>query len=44
MSGPSTTTNGKKENNRNAGNITGGHKKFVGGNQSISGKVFKVTS
>jgi hypothetical protein len=41
MSGPSITNNGNKENNRNVGNITGGHKKFIGGNQSLLGKVLK---
>jgi hypothetical protein len=44
MSGPSITNNGNKENNRNVGNITGGHKKFIGGNQSLLGKVFEVPS
>jgi hypothetical protein len=44
MSGTSSTTTTTKENNRNAGNTIGGNKKFMGGNQSLSGKVFEVTS
>jgi hypothetical protein len=44
MSGTSSTTTATKENNRHAGNTVGGNKKFMGGNQSRSGKVFKVTS
>ena len=44
MSGTSSMTTATKENNRNAGKIAGGNKKFMGGNQSLSGKVFEVTS
>ena len=44
MSGTPSKTTATKENNRNAGNTIGGNKKFMGGNQSLSGKVFEVTS
>jgi len=40
MSETSNTT----ENNKNAGNKTGGNKKFMGGNQKLSRKTFEVTS
>jgi hypothetical protein len=33
-----------EENNENAGNIPGGNKKFIGGNQNLSGKTFEVTN
>ena len=44
MSGTSSMTTATKENNRNVGNTVRGNKKFMGGNQSLSGKVFEVTS
>jgi hypothetical protein len=43
-----TQSQGQKENNRNAQNITGGYKggarKFAGGNTNLQGKVFEITS
>jgi hypothetical protein len=41
-----STTNGNKENNKNAQNSNNGKdfKKFTGINQSLQGKVFEVNS
>jgi len=47
MSGTSTSTSAK-ENNKNAANTTNGtyknNKRFIGGNTSLQGKTFEITS
>jgi hypothetical protein len=45
MSTITTSTNTNKENNKNNANVGGGkYKKFMGGNPSLQGKTFEITS